>query len=164
MKIIFSRKGFDASTGKVPSPILIPSNRLCSLPIPEGSRIGKVVTRYRDIVTEGHSVGTMVHDLTKGKIKPESFAHLDPDLRSDSIPRSPDWKPVFGAGRRADSHLRNQGVGAGDIFLFFGWFRKVEVVDGKYQYIQNEPGWHVIFGWLQIQQRILTRDSVKTIP
>ncbi|MGO9273044.1 MAG: hypothetical protein ACLQOO_22875, partial [Terriglobia bacterium] len=33
MKVIFSRKGFDAEAGGVASPIL-PDKRLCSIPIP----------------------------------------------------------------------------------------------------------------------------------
>lgn len=34
MKLVLSRKGFDAATGRFPSPIL-PLGQLCSLPIPD---------------------------------------------------------------------------------------------------------------------------------
>src|SRR5215470_7476831 len=72
MKIILSRKGFDASVGKVASPIF-PS-------------------------------GALVNDLTGGKIKPDTHAHLDPDLNKASIPRLAGWRPVFGQAGAAERH------------------------------------------------------------
>jgi len=47
MKIILSRKGFDSSLGKIPSPIF-PSGELCSLPIPE-SMPDNCSIRYEEI-------------------------------------------------------------------------------------------------------------------
>ncbi len=76
MKIIFSRKGFDASAGKVASPIL-PSDELCSLPIPESSTRG-CATRYADLRCGEHELGKLVRDLTHGRIQAEDSAHLDP--------------------------------------------------------------------------------------
>src|ERR1700694_5268656 len=119
MKIILSRKGFDSSTGKVASPIL-PSGKLCSLPIPE-TLTGENPLRYQDILYDGQSLGKLVHDLTRGKIAPDTPAHLDPDLNSASIPRLPGWKPIFGQAAAAESHLQHQSIGAGDVFLFYGW-------------------------------------------
>src|SRR3712207_5813366 len=66
MKIILSLKGFDASSGGVPSPIFLPHLELCSIPIPEHSAYGR--TRYRDIRIGNHTLGTSVHDLTHGHI------------------------------------------------------------------------------------------------
>ena len=52
MKIIFSRKGFDSVSGRVPSPIL-PDGRLLSLPIPDkGSSI-----RYDDLLAYRSMMG-----------------------------------------------------------------------------------------------------------
>lgn len=152
MKIILSRKGFDASIGRVASPIF-PSGELCSLPIPE-TLVVKDVRRYREIMYEGPSCGEIVHDLTRGKITSDTPAHLDPDLNCTSVPRLPGWKPIFGQAGAAESHLQNQGVGAGDVFLFYGWFRRVEQCGDIYHYARGEPDLHVIFGWLQIEQRI----------
>src|SRR5579884_3247556 len=149
MKIIFSRKGFDAGTGGVPSPIF-ESGELCSLPIPEtdGCR------RFSQIRFGEHSLGRVVHDLTRGKIPPDEPVHLDPDLHAFSVPRQAGWKPVFGQAGAAESHLQRQGVGEGDIFLFFGWFRQVTLRNGHYCYISGAPDLHVLFGWLQIERRI----------
>jgi len=85
MKIILSRKGFDSSLGKVPSPIF-PSGELCSLPIPE-SMPDSCSARYEEIKVGERSLGTIVNELTQGKIKGDARAHLDPDLNSGSITR-----------------------------------------------------------------------------
>jgi hypothetical protein len=152
MKIIFSRKGFDSSIGKVASPIL-PPGKLCPLPIPE-TIAGDGVLHYQDILYDGQSLGTLVYDLTHATIAPDTPAHLDPDLNIASIPRLPGWKAIFGQAGAAERHLQNQDVGAGDVFLFYGWFRRVESRSGVYRYVQDAPDLHVIFGWLQIEQRI----------
>lgn len=161
MKIILSRKGFDAGIGGVASPIF-PSGELHTLPIPESfpSRQSK---RYQEIRVGDHSLGAIVHDLTGGKVKPETFAHLDPDLDVLSVPRPANWRPVFGQAGAAEKHLQNQGVKEGDIFVFYGWFRQVELISGKYRYVSTAPDLHVIFGWLQVEQR-LSVDSFSEIP
>ncbi len=152
MKIIFSRKGFDSSIGKVASPIF-PAGELCSLPIPE-ILSSENALRYSEIMYGGQSLGRLVQDLTRGKIAPDTAAHLDPDLNIASVARRAGWKPAFGQAGAAERHLQNEGVGAGDVFLFYGWFRRVEQYGGVYRYARGELDLHVIFGWLQIEQRI----------
>src|SRR5215469_6070635 len=152
MKIILSRKGFDASVGKVASPIF-PQGELCSLPIPE-SVPARYSKRYGEIEIGSQSLGAIVNDLTGGKIKPGTYAHLDPDLNKASISRLAHWKPVFGQAGAAERHLQNQGVQEADVFVFYGWFRCVEQVAGKYRYVRDAPDLHVIFGWLQIERRV----------
>ena len=109
------------------------------------------------------SLGAIVNNLTRGKITSETPAHLDPDLNFGSIPRPESWKPIFGQAGAAERHLQNQGVKEGDIFVFFGWFKQVELVFGEYQYVLGAPDLHVIFGWLQIEQR-LSVDNLSSIP
>lgn len=159
MKIILSRKGFDSSVGEIPSPIFSSSDEMCSLPIPDDFS----TIRYKDIMVGNHSLGEIVNDLTRGKKSFDDKAHLDPDLNHGHIPRLPNWKPIFGPLRSADTHLQNCTVEKGDIFLFFGWFRKVEKIHGRYQYVYGSRDLHVIFGWLQIENRIRTIDAVKTM-
>ncbi len=154
MKLILSRKGFDSTAGKVPSPIL-PFGRLCSLPITDSyPERQKTLRFYQEIQTGDAPLGQLVTDLTNGNITPMTPTHLDPDLNAASVPRLPGWRPAFGQSGAAESHLRRQGVGAGDIFLFFGWFRQVEVANGRFRYVPNTPDWHVLFGWLQVARRI----------
>jgi hypothetical protein len=161
MKIILSRKGFDSGSGGVASPIL-PSGELHTLPIPE-SFPGRYSRCYKEIRAGDHALGAIVHDLTGGKVTQETFAHLDPDLDALSVPRPAGWRPIFGQAGAAEMHLQNQGVKEGDVFVFYGWFRQVELVSGKYRYVRNAPDLHVIFGWLQIEQRIPVA-SISEIP
>lgn len=152
MKIILSRKGFDSSCGGKASPIF-PDGTFYSLPIPEGQR-GQQSTHYDEITFGEYGLGSLVADLTDGKVKGHRRVHLDPDLRFDSLPRHSDWRPLFGQTGAAEGHLRNQDVQAGDLFLFFGWFKSVEWIDRRYRYVKDAPDLHVLFGWLQIESRI----------
>jgi Nucleotide modification associated domain 3 len=157
MKIILSRKGFDTKAGGVPSPIL-PDKTLLSFPIPTDSS-SKI--KYDDISANGESVGKIVEDLSNRKIKRHHFAHLDPDLNASAYPRRPNWRPLFGAGSAAHSHLKKHGVAVGDVFLFFGWFRQTEIVNGTYRFVRSAPDLHIIFGWLQIGAIVATeKDAV----
>jgi hypothetical protein len=102
----------------------------------------------------GQSLGDIVADLTRGKITPDQAAHLDPDLDALSVSRQPHWRPIFGQVGAAEQHLQNHGVGDGDVFVFYGWFRQVERSSNGYRYVRDAPDLHVIFGWLQIERRI----------
>ncbi|MDE2997491.1 MAG: hypothetical protein OXU79_00260 [Gemmatimonadota bacterium] len=146
MKIIFSRKGSDSSSGGKPSPIF-PDGTALSLPIP----YLRSPTRFSDVRWHNTSVGSIVECLTNGRVKGRNRCHLDPDLNADALPRLPGWRPAFGQVEKAQSHLENQGVGPGDLFLFFGWFRAVERANGAtWRYVPNAPDRHVLFGWLQV--------------
>lgn len=145
MRLILSRKGFDSANGGIPSPIL-PDGRLCPLPIPDN----RSPFRYDNIAIAGEPLGKLLSDLRPKHLPPLNFAHLDPDLDRDSMLRLAGWRPCFGQAGAACSHLRNQGVGIGDLFLFFGWFRDVWKVNGRYLYTPNSPDRHIIYGWLQV--------------
>ncbi|MFG6178187.1 hypothetical protein ACGTN6_13150 [Halomonas sp. THAF12] len=155
MKLILSRKGFDTSAGGVPNPIL-PDGRLLALPIPDA----RATAAYEDITQQGEPLGPLVADLTRGKIAPSARAHLDPDLRADQRPRAPGWRPLFGQMGAAQSHLRNQGVGPGDLFLFFGLFRDVERVDGRWRFVSASRPRHVLWGWLQVADILALGDHL----
>jgi len=145
MRIVLSRKGFDSSAGGVASPIL-PDGTMLPLPIP--ARESPI--RYREIGLHGHDLGRVVEDLTRGRVRASWGAHLDPDLLRSAIPRARGWRPVFGQVGAAQRVLENAGVGAGDLFLFFGWFRRAEVVDGRYRFARRAEHLHVLWGWLEV--------------
>ena len=148
MKIILSRKGFDSKNGGIPSPIL-PDGTLVSLPVPAG-KADKGLFRYDDLHAPKVTLGTLVQDLRKA---PLHSAHLDPDLRASTLAtRKPGWRPIFGQGGKAQSHLAAEGVDKDDLFLFFGWFRQTEYVEGHYRFVRGAPNLHVLFGWLQIAE------------
>jgi len=145
MKLILSRKGFDSSAGGVPSPIL-PNGRILSLPIPDKHS----PIPYSEIKFDHTSIAPLVFDLTKGRIPSHYRAHLDPDLVSGSLPRMPEWRPLLGQTGAAQGHLRNNAIRPGDIFLFFGLFRRVMVKQGIYTWAKGARPCHIIWGWLQI--------------
>ncbi len=152
MRIIFSRKGVDSSSGRLASPIL--NGSLVSLPIPGSSQI-----TYTDLTFGAVSIGKLVEDLSGGRLRSNRQVHLDPDLRRSSYARKPGWRPIFGQGQdAAESHLQTHGVTVGDLFLFFGWFREVELREGTYRYRQDAPDLHVIYGWLQVGAVISCND------
>ncbi|XUW93631.1 hypothetical protein OH764_36400 (plasmid) [Burkholderia sp. M6-3] len=144
MKIIFSRKGFDSQYGRVPSPIL-PDGSLQTFPIP--SRYGRPLG---DIQCPLGPLHHLAGDLTDGAITARTSVHLDPDLTEGSAARLSGWRASLGQVGSAQKHLAKQGVGPGDVFLFFGWFRKTENVAGRWRYVPGAPNVHALFGWLQI--------------
>jgi hypothetical protein len=158
MKVILSRKGFDGEAGKVPSPIL-PDGELCSLPIP--SRDSR---RLRDVHWRGAPLSDIVSDLTAGRLGRMTRIHLDPDLRRDAVPRLRGWRPTFGQVNAAQSHLNEQGVGPGDVFLFFGWFRQTVMLNGRLRYQPRSRHLHLLFGWLQVGHLIRLGDRQAAVP
>jgi hypothetical protein len=146
VKIVLSRKGFDSSAGGVPSPIL-PDGRLVSLPIPDP----RSPVRYGEIGGDRRDIPGLVSSLTRGRLRRSSRAHLDPDLVAADRPRAPGWRPVFGQEGAAQGHLRNQGVGAGDLFVFFGLFQRVLRERGRWVFDRGAPRQHLIWGWLQVE-------------
>jgi len=145
MKIILSRKGFDSSAGGVASPIT-PDGRLISLPIPDTQS----AVQYRHLKGQRPAVATWVEQLSRSKVRARQGVHLDPDLDKNQLSRSASWQAAFGQAGAALGHLDKQGVTEGDLFLFFGWFRRVEKHLGAWRYIANAPDIHVLYGWLSV--------------
>lgn len=123
MKIVFSRKGFDSAAGGAPSPII--DGRPISLPIPTRSRS---LTSYGALGLSKH-----VEQATKGRLTRSSLCHYDPIFERGR------W--AFGQTGAAQTHLNNNGVGVGDVFLFFGLFAEEDGVDRH----------HRIFGYLEVE-------------
>jgi hypothetical protein len=133
MKIVFSRKGFDSKSGGGPSPIL--DGTLFSLPIP--------TDKYPSASTYGAlGLGDAVTKVSK-TLTAESLCHEDPMFW--------DNKCAFGQTGTAQSHLDNNDVGVGDVFLFFGLFT---VRGSKYRH-------HRIFGYLNVEKVLLIGSQPK---
>lgn len=162
-RIVISRKGFDGGTGCIPSPIL-GDGTMMSLPIPDAA--GTV--SYADLWLNGHSYGKLVTDLKaqritrkmeKKRISAADMAHMDPDLIRGMQQRKPDWRPAFGQSGKDATILKNHSVGRGDLFLFFGWFRRCELAGGTYRFISDEPDLHVVYGYLRVGDVIRLSDD-----
>ena len=137
MKLVFSRKGFDSSAGGFPSPII--DGKPISLPIPYPSS---------NVSYQHLNLGKIVKDLTDRKLTDKDLCHNDPDLKMGA----------FGQVSSAQSHLHNQNIGSGDLFLFFGWFREAEIVDCNYRYKSDATGHHRIFGWMFVIYELFEYD------
>jgi hypothetical protein len=124
MKIVFSRKGFDTAAGGAPSPII--GGRPFSLPIPTCRRS---VTAYGDL-----GLGEIVEEVTKGRLAGSDLCHHDPMFE--------DGRCAFGQTGAAQAHLARNGVGVGDVFLFFGLFANPGGSDRH----------HRIFGYLVVRE------------
>jgi len=137
MRIVLSRKGFDSTSGGGPSPIV--DGRPLSLPIPaaEHSR-----TTYGAL-----GLGEHAARASRGRLGASDLCHHDPMFLADDT-------CLFGQCGAAQTHLANRGVGAGDVFLFFGLFRDEDT---------SEPH-HRIFGYLTVAERIdLARCDAATL-
>lgn len=156
MKIILSRKGFDSSNGRQPSPIM-PDGTLLSLPIPSND----VNNTFSSIKWGGLSYYEIIHSLNpKTHITNDSHCHLDPDLRESVTEREMGWKPAFGQRSSSLTLLRKQHVSIGDLFLFFGWFKAAEIVNERLVYNKYAPDLHIIYGYLQVGEILENKRDI----
>jgi hypothetical protein len=143
MRIVFSRKGVDSAAGGCASPLL--DGRPVSLPIPTGQ---PSPTRYGDL---SPPLPACAAHLSGGRLAHDSFCHLDPDIDAAALPgRPPGWRGALGQASAALSHLRNQGVGPGDLFLFWGLFRPVARQGERWRPVG--PPVHALYGWLEVAE------------
>lgn len=159
MKLILSRKGFDSGSGGSPSPIL-PDGSLVSFPIPEPMSHEQVGYSYDQIGCG--QWGSIAH-VSRSLGVPSSViargAHFDPDLDVTHRVRANGWRPALGQAGAAAAHLKNQSVGEGDTFLFFGLFRRTFDEGGVLRWDPTARAEHVIFGWLSIGRVIEESDD-----
>lgn len=145
MKICLSRKGFDSQYGGMPSPIL-PDGRLVPLAIPS---LHDTFT-MQDLHLPDVDLTGLLSDLSGKRWNLQSTVHLDPDLDRPPLLRRKGWRPALGQTGAAQGHLARQAFGPGDVFLFFGWFREVEHIAGRWRYVRTAAHMHVLFGWLEV--------------
>lgn len=171
MKIILSRKGFDSCYGGAPSPIF-QDKSIVSLPIPETS-YSKSGFRYKDIKSKDNVIVKVIESLNlpvnndiisvspdapKDRLNGEHLAHLDPDLVYSSRDREKGWRGLLGQDQAAMGHLINQEVGANDLFLFYGYYQKMDIADGSYRIVPKSQPIHLIWGWLQVEACVKVVD------
>jgi Nucleotide modification associated domain 3 len=140
-------------SGDVASPIL-PCNCLCPVPIPYHPSD----VRYSDIRFGNRSLDQICREFPGWE---NELAHLDPDLRFESLARRPTgWRPAFGQSGISASHLSRLCIDEGDLFVFFGWFRRTKRnKDGKLAFdSEDRDGRHIIYGWLEVE-RVIEADK-----
>lgn len=170
MKIILSRKGFDTSSGKAPSPIfedpIFEGKTLLSIPIPsehgnityQDIRIPNNIKEYLSknnvqIETYEDLLLHLLRDYPFKFKKNEKYCHVDPDLIKDVLIKRKDsehWLPAFGQNRAAATTLRRAEIRENDLFLFFGLFRETNIYGGRLYYHGKTLNKHIIYGYLQV--------------
>ncbi|WP_386687136.1 hypothetical protein [Lonepinella sp. MS14437] len=156
MKVILSRKGADGGNWKFPSPIL-PDGRMLSFPIYSE----KDSVCPNDLYLDGVDIKKLILDLHPNLSNDARIRHLhlDPDLNRNPNNRPKDWRPSLGQVNAAQGILSNHKVNTNDVFLFFGWFKHVEEVKGKWKYCGKDI--HSLFGWLEIENVLNFTDKNK---
>ncbi len=171
MKIILSRKGFDSTSSKGPygtnkscaSPIM-PDGALLSIPIPTDD-----ADAYIDFEYNGISYSDLLMQLSPKSTY--SNCHLDPDIRKNIRKKEIDnWQPAFGQCERAQGYLRNQNVGEGDLFLFFGLFQQVVKDKNGYRFTKSKDyvddfykrcSLNIIYGYMQVEKVITDQKEIE---
>jgi hypothetical protein len=157
MKVILSRKGFDSTAGSYPSPII--NGQPLSLPIPDKQEF---ISYSMLNSTIGKNYFEIMAELVFRNYSKDSLCHLDPDLDYKTIDNRPsrnDWRGTLGQRNQAQIHLENKGVTVGDLFLFFGWFKEAEIINGKVTFKRSKKypeGFHCLYGYMEIDRIIKT--------
>lgn len=144
---------------------MLPDGRLVSLPIPESPRVRPTArVRYEDLLLDGLDYLTLLRSLYPRRSFDSEIAHLDPDLVPGVLEAraTPSFRGLFGQAGSAAQHLLNQEVDRGDLFLFFGRFRATEPTsDGSYRFLPHARSFHAVFGYLEVDERIVMRDDLR---
>lgn len=171
-KLIFSRKGFDSKYGGIPS-TWAEDGELVSFPIPSDAASDE--TRYDGIVAGGMTLEERFRGLPPRRSLAD-HCHHDPDLVKGARPRGPGgpWRATLGQADAAEGHLARSAdtggefgrrVGKGDVFLFFGWFRRAAPGPaGVLSYVPGAPDLHVLFGYLQVGQVVALGRESRDVP
>jgi hypothetical protein len=115
---------------------------MLSLPIPATAGDG---VPYADIRWDGGSLWDLMRQLG---YREREYGHLDPDLVVHSRPRAAGWRGLFGQSDSAAGHLAKQGIGPGDLFLFFGLFQETEERGGALRFVGKS--FHASWGYLEV--------------
>ncbi len=146
MKVIFSKKGFNKSIGQRPNPIM-PDGTLLAVPLP-----GWHSVLLRKLESNGLDMEQIFEDLAVYDFY-DSGCHLDPDIRpelwSQGTPKG--WRAIYGQTGTGHKYLKKQGVGVGDLFVFYAWFRPVEKNEENHlRYVKNTKDADMIYGYMQV--------------
>lgn len=160
-----SKKGFDTEVSPRHASPILPDGRLLPLPIPEPKQSpDDVGVPFRDLhAFDSMSMDDVLDQLNfsgPGRLR---RAHLDPDRRPGARPRADGWRPLFGTDNTSGSasHLRNEQISTGDVFLFHGRFRQTRWVRGRLSYVNAFLPLQIMFGYLEDSRPAMDSDQRK---
>jgi hypothetical protein len=108
----------------------------------------------RELGTNRYRERNEWHELSE-----RTEAHLDPDLCGSARRRDAEWRPVFGQCDAAQTVLANRGVTRGDLFIFYGTFRKTGHSAERLEY--NSKSFHAVFGYMSIGDIVRVDGSTR---
>lgn len=147
MKVILSRKGYDNQYGGYPS-IIFKNKEMISFPIPTDKIEDKGI-KSSELKVNKDSLKEIFQQLRHKTI--ERCHHVDPDITNYFMRQN--RFGAFGQAGAAFSHLKNQKVGVGDMFLFFGTFNFIEMThEHTLRYDRDGYPFHAIWGYLKVDK------------
>ncbi len=176
-KLIFSRKGFDSSSGYGYSPYDPATGKYILLPIPEGEKAFnphsyenlKLHAEYLEGIKAENLQRLVENPLLSfsrksREIVGSSYAHYDPILgKPPWLLNGPEFG-VFGQTGGAAGHLWNNNVKEGSVFLFFTRFKPIK---NRVHPLDPRGGWsdgaYYIYGWLKAG-KVITGKNKEELP
>lgn len=159
MKVVLSRKGMDSTSGGIASPIL-PDGTLLSLPIPDDTS----EKPYEDFGYKGRSLREIIQQISpRFSFAKKYNCHLDPDIYDEMEGRGENWKAAFGQHDISAVHLDKNDVGVGDVFLFYGMFRKAKEESSRLKYVPDEPILHIIYGYMKVGEILTDSQEIESL-
>jgi len=136
----------------------MPNGDLISIPIPANEKENGIP--YSEIRYGEKSYLEIMEELAI-KIPEKKTCHFDPDLIKASSNRADNWNGIFGQQGAALTHLENQNVEKGDIFLFFGSFKRTFTAEQiKFE---RDHERHIIFGYLIVGEIIKIENKQDSV-
>lgn len=150
MKIILSRKGVDSGNSKISNLVIEDKDKKQFIIIPIPSEQDKF--SYKKIhFSQDYDFDVITKEYIKSNdIKLKVKCHIDPNLcnyRKEKV-----FRGSIGQVGSSQTHLKNEGVSIGDIFIFFGRFTPMLLDKGEMKRIEQDK--HIIFGYMQIGEII----------
>lgn len=156
--IILSRKGFDSTSGGKASIILCEEEKRTIIPffIPQ-QLCGDSYESLQ--APNGDSYRKIFSDLGITHKQAHVDPYIFPAYKKRSIKRG-----MFGQDGTSQSHLDNNHVDKGDIFLFFGWYKYARKKGDRYSYDHDSTynnGFHMLYGFLEVgeKKRVCEHDG-----
>ena len=158
MRIVLSRKGWDSGSGGRPNLIFDETGEMVMLPIPEYEND---VTYDKLHLSRDENIRNHLKRIVPAHCQKTNIpftCHADPNLRN--LFGRKEYQGSLGQVSTSQTHLKNQKIKVGDVFIFFGLFNHVILKNGELRIRSRYPG-HVIFGYLQIGDIISPKDYNK---
>lgn len=136
----------------------MPNGEMLSMPIPISP--GEKGVSLNQINWGEHFYAEVIQGLYPN-LKGDELFHFDPEInRAAKESRHEKWMPAFGQAGAAQTHLENENIEIGDIFLFFGSFiHTYENSQGKLTW-EKEHEFHAVFGYLEIGE-IISAEKIQ---